>query len=221
MDDLIKLFEAVSKTPLRTIALVIGFFALSVGYGLKLKAVIDVENINKTYAKTVGAILLVLGITLFIPDITRQPGITDPFLPYYIVCVVIITVFYGVVLRVTNGELQLRAMKGCFLLIATLVTLVVVWRGIADYFYVTSTSHAAPPLGFELQGGNYLPYFILLSAGAGGIAWLIYMNTRRPQNTKYRVTLFKYFSIFCIYLGVCRIAWEVVDLIAKKMLSAQ
>ncbi len=221
MEALSELIKTINTTPFRTIALVIGFLALSVGYGLKIKAVIDVDNINKTYAKTVGAILLILGLMLFMPDISKQPGMDDPFLPYYIVSVLIIVMFSGVALKFTSGQLQIRTLKGYFILIATLVSFVVLWRGIVVYFYVTSTGGAIPPLGFNTPGGNYLPYLVLLSAGASVITWLVFTNTRQPQNSENRISIFQYFSVLCVYMGACRVGWEVVDLIGKKVLTAQ
>ncbi|MFC1684312.1 hypothetical protein ACFL0R_02420 [Pseudomonadota bacterium] len=221
MEAISELINAINTTPFRTTALVIGFLALSVGYGLKIKAVIDVDNINKTYAKTVGVVLLILGFMLYMPDITKQSGIDDPFLPYYVVSVFIVAIFSGVALRFTSGQLQVKTLKGYFILLAILVSLVVVWRGIVVYFYVTSTGEAIAPLGFNKPGSNFLPYFFLLSAGVAVIAWLIYTNTRQPENSENRFTIFQYFSVLCVYLGACRVVWEVVDLIGKKVLSAQ
>jgi hypothetical protein len=219
MDDVVKLIEAINTTPFRTIALVVGFIALSIGYGLKIRAVIDVESINKTYARIVGIVLLILGFMLFLPDITTQPGLTDPFLPYYIVSVIVVTIFSALTLKLTTGQTQIKAMKGLFLLVAVLVTFVVIWRGIADYFHVIDPGHTGPPLGFNLTGGNFLPYFILLSAGIGVLAWLIYKYTKQLQDSENRILIFKYFFLFCIYLGACRIAWEVIDKVARKVIA--
>lgn len=221
MDALTELIKTINTTPFRTIALIIGFLALSVGYGLKIKAVIDVDNINKTYAKTVGAIFLVLGLVLFMPDITKQPSMDDPFLPYYIVSVGIIAMFSGAILKFTSGQQQLITIKGFFILIATAVSFVVLWRGIAVYFFVTGARDSIPPLGFHRPGGNYLPYLVLLSVGVAVVVWLIYTNTKQPQNSKNRIPIFQYFAVFCVYLGVCRVAWEVVDLLGKKVLSSR
>ena len=219
MDTFTTLIETVNTTPFRTIALVVGFLALSVGYGLRIKAVIDVENINKTYAKVVGAVLLIVGLILFLPDISKQPGMADPFLPYYFVSAFFIVISTGSIVKFTTGKTQLVIIKGFFIFIAIATSFIVLWRGISVYFYVTAAGQTVPPLGFDRPTSNYLPYFVLLSVGVAAIAWLIYANTKQQPNSDNRISLFRYFAILCVYLGSCRVIWEVIDLIGQKALA--
>ena len=212
-------FEVIKGTPLPTLLVVIGIIALSVGFGLKIKAAIDVDNINRTYAKIIGVIFLILGLVPYLSDISpliksNESGITDPFLIYYMVSVPIIVAFLGAVSKFTKGQIQIRALKISFTLIAAILTFVVLWRAVDIYFFVTSNSALSAPTGLYSRS-NYLPYLVLLSVGVGIIVWLFYINTRQPENNNNRMQIFQYFSVFCVYLVACRFVWELVDYIAK------
>lgn len=216
--------EVIKGTPLPTLLVVIGIVALSVGYGLKIKAAIDVDNINRAYAKTIGIILLILGLVPYISDISpflksSESTITDPFLIYYMVSVPIIVAFLGAASKFTNGQVQVRTLKLCFILISTFLSFVVLWRGIDIYFFVNSTNVISTPMGLYTRS-NYVPYLVLLSTGVGVTVWLFYINTRQQKNIENRIKIFQYFSIFCVYLVVCRLIWEVVDYIAKIKVPA-
>lgn len=211
--------EVLKDTPLPTLLVVIGIVALSVGFGLKIKAAIDVDNINRTYAKIIGVIFLILGLVPYLSDIsplikTNQRGVTDPFLIYYMVAVPIIIAFFGAASKFTKGEMQIRTLKICFILIAIIISFVVLWRAIDIYFFVTSTNVLSAPMGLYSRS-NYLPYLVLLSTGVGVIVWLFYINTRQSENNKNRMQIFQYFSMFCVYLVVCRFVWELMDYLAK------
>ena len=217
-------FDLIKETPLPTLLVVIGIFALSIGFGLKFKAAIDVESVNRTYAKTIGVILLLLGLTPYVSDISLtvnidQPGNSDPFLIYYMVSVPIIVVFFGAVSKYTSGQNQIRALKISFIFIATIISFVVFWRAIDIYFFISSSGALGAPMGFY-SSRNFLPYLILLSVGVGAIVWFLYLNTRQSENNKNRIQLFQYFSVFCVYLAVCRLGWEVVDYIARMKVPA-
>jgi hypothetical protein len=219
-----EVFEIIKSTPLRTLAVVIGFIAISVGYGLKIKAVIDVENINRTYAKTIGVILLVLGIALYLSDMSlsiniSQSGKADPFLIYYVISVPIIVALFAAASKFTSGQTQIRTLKIFFVFVAILISLAVLWRAIDVYFFVTSSGKLNVPMGLYTKG-NYLPYLILLSAGVIVITSFFYINTRQPENSENRIPIFQYFSVFCMYLGVCRLGWEIVDYVAKMKIPA-
>src|SRR5262245_14817175 len=92
-------------TPLPTLFLLIGFVRLSVGFVLRVQAVINVDQINKTYAKIVGIVFLVLGLVLhgtgFISNVAFQP--TDTFLVYYLVAVPMVVGLYWAMLKFTKG----------------------------------------------------------------------------------------------------------------------
>lgn len=213
------LVDFLRTTPFRTIALIVGFLVLSIGYGLRIKIGIDVDNVNKTYAKIAGGIFLLLGLALYMPDTILQPSLEDPFLPYYIVSILIAVVFTGAILKLTSGQQQLVSIKRFFVFVSTLLSLVVLWRAIVVYFFVAGGGISDPPLGFQVSGGNYLPYLVLLSIGLAVITWLIYSNTNQPDNSKNRISIFQYFIVLCIYLGGCRVTWEIVDLIGKNALA--
>lgn len=214
------LVDFLKTTPFRTIALIVGFLGLSIGYGLRIRIGIDVDNVNKTYAKIVGGIFIVLGLALYLPDTIVKPSLDDPFLPYYLVSVVITALFSGAILKYTSGQQQLATMRRFFVFISIIITFVVLWRGISVYFYVTGNGESSPPLGFNSPGGNFLPYLLLLSIGLGVMAWLIYSNTKQPENNDNRIAIFQYFILLSIYLGGCRVAWEIIDLIGKNALAS-
>ncbi len=219
-----EVFEIIKNTPLRTLAVVIGFIALSVGYGLKIKAVIDVENINKTYAKTIGVILLVLGLALYLSDMSLSINIglsnkADPFLIYYVISVPIIVALFGAASKFTSGQTQIRTLKIFFIFVAILISFAVLWRAIDVYFFVTSAGTLNAPMGLYTKG-NYLPYLILLSVGVMVMTLFFYINTRQPENSENRLPLFQYFFVFSVYLGVCRLGWEIVDYVAKIKIPA-
>jgi len=216
--------EVIKGTPLPTLLVIIGIIALSVGFGLKIKAAIDVDNINRAYAKTIGIILLILGLVPYLSDISpliksNQPTIADPFLIYYMISVPIIVVFFGAASKFTKGLAQIRILKICFVLIAILIFFIVIWRAIDIYFFVSSNNSLATPMGLYSES-NYVPYLVLLSAGVGMIVWLFYLNTRQHENIENRVQIFQYFTVFCVYLVMCRLVWEVVDYIAKIKVPA-
>ena len=211
--------EVIKGTPLPTLLVVIGIVALSVGFGLKIKAAIDVDNINRAYAKTIGVIFLVLGLVPYLSDISPliksgQLTSSDPFLIYYMVSVPIIVAFFGAASKFTKGQVQIRTLKICFILIAVFLSFVVLWRTIDIYFFINSSNTLSAPMGLY-SNSNYVPYLVLLSAGVGVSVWLFYINTRQPENNENRMQIFQYFSMFCVYLVICRLIWEVVDYIAK------
>jgi len=218
------LLEFIKETPLPTLLVLIGIIALSVGFGLKIKAAIDVESINRTYAKTIGVIFLVLGLAPYLIDISlpitfNPSGEADPFLIYYMVSVSLIAAFFGVASKFTNGQIQIRTLKTSFILIASIISFVVLWRAIDVYFFIDSAGVLSAPMGLYSKS-NYLPYLFLLSAGVGAIVWLFYLNTKQPENNENRMLIFQYFSVFCVYLVVCRLVWELVDYVAKMKIPA-
>ena len=79
------IFKALVDTPLATLLVIFGFIMLSVGFGLRVTVVIDVDNINKTYAKIIGSFLLLVGIIPYVFNtinriMGQKSGFTDPFL---------------------------------------------------------------------------------------------------------------------------------------------
>ncbi len=216
------IFRALAATPVPTVLVIIGFIALSVGFGLRIRVAVDVDKINKTYAKAVGLVLLVIGVLLYLPSLVTDAfsgltGMKDPFLIYYFVTGLGIVSIYGAALRFTRGQAQLRAAKGSFTLVAASVTVVVLWRVIDIFFYMRGSGPRAIPLALY-ESHNYLPYFVLIGAGVAATLFFIYAFTKEPANKSNRFPIFNSFLIFCIYLAICRLAWEVADYIAKTQI---
>ncbi len=188
---------------------------LSVGFGLGVRVIFDVEKINKTYAKVIGIIFLLIGILPYlgknIPDISSQPAEgSDPFLIYYFVTIPIIVGLHWLTLSFTSGPAQLRAARGSFILVGALATVLVLWRTMDVLFYMNAPDRYTLPLGLY-ERHNYLPYFIVIGAGFVASLMVIYTNTKGSTNSRNRTTILSYFIILCIYLAGCRLAWELVD----------
>ncbi len=216
------IFRALAATPVPTVLVIIGFVALSVGFGLRIRVVVDVDKINKTYAKTIGLVLLVVGVVLYLPSLVTDAffGLTkarDPFLIYYFVAGLGIVCIYWAALKFTKGPAQLRAAKGSFTLVAALVTVVVLWRVMDVFFYMRGAGPRPIPLALY-ESYNYLPYFFLIGTGVAATLCFIYAFTREPTNTSNRIPIFNSFLVSCIYLAICRLAWEVADYIAKTQI---
>lgn len=211
--------RALVDTPLPTLLVIIGFVMLSVGFGLRVRVVFDVDRINKTYAKAIGIVLLVVGLVPYVsslvPDVSSQPTeASDPFLIYYLVTVPVVVGLYWATLKFTNGPTQLRAARGTFMLVGALVTVVVLWRAMDVFFYVGAPDRHTIPLGLY-ERHNYLPYLALIVPGVAASLLAIYANTKESANTGNRISILTYFIVSCIYLAVCRLAWELVDYIAE------
>lgn len=221
MADIIR---ALKDTPLPTLFLAIGFVMLCVGFGLRFRAVFDVGQLNKTYAKIIGTLFLLFGLvpytSSFAPAVLFQQGQSrDPFLLYYLASAPIIVGMYWTVLRYNNGEAQIRAARLAFLLTGALVTMVVLWRAMDVYFYLNATDRlsGALPVGLK-ERQSYLPYLAILGAGMAASLWAIFANTREQPNRANRSRVLEYFVWFCVYLAVLRLAWEFIDYAAKTQL---
>lgn len=215
MADIIR---EIANTPLPTVFILIGLLMISVGFGLKFKAAIDVERLNPLFAKIAGISLLVLGlIPNFIQDFMPGgvlPTTRDPFIAYYVVCVLIVVIVCWLTLKYTHDQVQLRLIRSTFALIGVLLTITVFWRAMDVYFYLKVPDIANVPLGLYGQS-NFLPYFALLGAGVLLVAWIVFYYTRKDSDNANRLPIFGYFAWFCIYLIVCRFGWEIVDYVAK------
>ena len=219
MADIIR---ALKDTPLPTLFLAIGFVMLCVGFGLRFRAVVDVGQLNKTYAKLIGTVFLLFGLVPYVSSFGT--GVLfhrsqDPFLLYYLASVPIIVGLYWTVLRYNNGEAQIRAARLAFLLTGALVTMVVLWRAMDVYFYLNATDRlpGALPVGLK-ERQSYLPYLAILGAGVAASLWAIFANTQEQPNRANRSRVLEYFVWFCVYLAVLRLAWEFIDYAAKAQL---
>lgn len=216
------IFQAVATTPAPTALLIIGFVALSVGFGLRIRVVFDVDSINKTYAKAIGLALLVVGVLLYLPSLKGDifsvlTKAKDPFLIYYFVAVLGIVCVYWAMLKFINGQAQLRAARSGFMLVAALITVVVLWRAMDVFFYVYGSGPRPIPLALY-ERHNYLPYIVLIGTGVAATLFFIYAYTREPANTSNRIPILNSFLVSCIYLATCRLAWEFVDYFARMQI---
>ena len=215
MVDIIKIL---ANTPLPTILLLIGFIMLSVGFGLKLKVFFDVEKLSKTYAKIVGFAFLFGGIFLYLPSldiksIFKFTGLKDPFLIYYLIGVPVVVILFWVALKFTPSDMQVRAIKYCVVFVGFLATIAVVWRAIDIYAYISNPELHTKPLGLYKRSA-FWPYVVLIGFGIIISVWAISVYTQKQSKGDVNI-IYGYFFKFCMYLITCRLAWEVVDWIAK------
>ena len=220
MADIIR---ALKDTPIPTLLLLIGVLMLSVGFGVRLKIIFDVDQINKTYAKIMGTVFLVFGLVPYslslAPNVLFQPdAATDPFLVYYVVSVPIVIGLYWAALKFTKGEIQIYTAKRCFMFVGCLATVAVLWRAMDIYFYLNASDRprSMPPGFYERH--SYLPYFALLGTGFIASIWIIYANTRKRPNAVNRIPILNYFILSCLYLAFCRLAWEFIDYIPRTQI---
>jgi hypothetical protein len=216
---MVKIIEILAKTPLPTILVLVGCVMLSIGFGLKLKVIFDVEKLNQTYAKIAGIAFLFGGIFLNLPifddkSILKFSGLTDPFLIYYLIGVPVVVILFWVVLKFTPSEMQVRAIKYSFFFVGFLATIVVIWRAIDIYAYISNPELHKEPLGVYKRS-TFLPYVVLIAIGILISIWTISVYTREQSKLVNRLPIYSYFLKFCMYLITCRLAWEVVDWIAR------
>ena len=214
-----EIIRAIGDTPLPTVFILFGLVMVSIGFGLKFKAAIDVERLNPLFAKIAGICLLVLGL---IPNFVENfmpggvlPTVRDPFIGYYLVCVLIVVIVCWVTLKYTQDEIQLQLIMWAFAFIGVLVTITVFWRAMNVYFYLQGPNIDNIPLGLYGQS-NFLPYFALLGAGALLVAWIVFYYTGEDSDNANRLRAFGYIAWFCLYIIVCRLGWEIVDYVAKS-----
>ena len=137
-------------------------------------------------------------------------NIQDPFLKYYILGFIGITVSTALGLSFTSGYNQIWVVEIVFCLSAFLATSAVVWR----YFDVRNFKHNPTiyqkPVGFDHER-RYLPYALLVVTYLIVQAVLIFFYTAIETNTDNRLILYISFVVFFCYLTICRIAWHLID----------
>ncbi len=160
--DVRDLLNALAETPLPTILVIIGFLTLSIGFGLRMRIVFDVDRVDKRYAKTIGIVLLAAGLALYastllhgLPFGALGSAKRDPFLPYYLVMVPVIVALYWVSLALAVGPMQSRIVRGTFALVGVFATVAVVWRAVNVLFFVLASSGGSVPL--DLRSGSGSP----------------------------------------------------------------
>jgi len=216
---MVDLLQAIRDTPLPTLFILIGFLTFSVGFGLEITFGVNVEKVNKTFAKILGITFLFLGLIPYVSSFFPKgqfalPQLSDPFLVYYLICIPIVAVLCWVVLMFTTGEMQIRATKYIFLLIGFLVTIAVIWRIIDVVAYLSDPEHQKIPLGLYVRS-SFLPYVVLVGIALVLFVCIIFIYTQKPSNLENRMPIYSNFNKFCMYLITCRLVWEIVDYIAR------
>lgn len=215
-------FEFLSKTPVDTLFILFGLIMLSIGFGLRFRAVIDVKHVNPLFAKIAGLSFLVLGLILKVESSIPVEGSQtepDPFIGYYLIIVPLVVILCWVPLKYAHGKMQLLLLKSTFAFIGALLTIAVFWRAVDVYFYLKSPGNAPLPMGLYAHS-SYIPYFALIGSGVSLIAWSVFHYTREARDKANRLPALGYFAVFCIYLIVCRLGWEIVDYVAPDKIPA-
>lgn len=208
---------------LPAVLILLGFLTLSVGFGLRFRVVFAVDQLNPTYAKVAGAVLLLAGMVLLGVQGSLDTGVKvglgeDPYLPYYLVSTPLVLALYWGALAFTRGGVQRQAMRLSYLLVGALLTLAVGWHAL-DIFAALEMDPPPPLLQGLGMRHNFLPYFVLLGSAALVALWLIFRYTRSEDNAANRMPLLSGFVLSSLYFGLCRVAWEIVDKLAMRQLG--
>lgn len=222
---MLETIRAFLNTPLPTLLVVFGVVLLLLAFGVRITGNINTSGLNKPATMIIGFALLVAGLVPYISGMLPKqraglPRTKDPFLVYYLFCVPGVIVLCWVALRFPSGDMQVSAVKLSFILVAALVTMTILWRALDVYFYLARSRSDQEPSPDQVplalyERANYLPYFLLLGTAVLIITWMIFGYTREEVNTGNRFTIYTYFAYFCVYLLLCRMAWEIVDYIAR------
>lgn len=216
------LLSELANLPLPTLLVLTGLALLSTGFGMKLNfGGINLEKVNKFYAKIFGTILLAAGFIIFLFKEFRLekislPKTNDPFLLGYLISVPAVIIVLWAVLKFSDSENQVQAAKTTFIFFGFLATIAVVWRGVDAVVYCVFGK--GMPVGLD-QRSSYLPYLALFAIALASMVWTIYGTTRHESVIGNRYTIFKYFMYFCMYLITCRLVWEIVDYTASCIKS--
>jgi hypothetical protein len=212
------LLNELANLPLPTLMVLTGLALLSAGFGMKLNiGGINLDKVNKFYARILGTILLAVGLIIFLfKELGLKkiflPEINDPFLLGYLISAPAVIIVIWVVLKFSDSENQVQAAKKSFFFFGFLATIAVVWRGVDVIVYCVFEKGMPVGLG---ERSSYLPYFGLFAIALAAMIWTIYGCTRHQSVIKNRFTIFKYFMNFCMYLISCRLVWEIIDYIAS------
>ena len=137
----------------------------------------------------------------------------DPFLKYYVVAAVTLTICLWLTMKYTAGETQRDAVRLLFVLTALFATVAVFWRFLDIHFYCSNPKLYPLPVGYEHEP-KYLPYFILLGATAIVLIATIFHYTSAEEN---RIPIFLSFVYLSTYLAICRFGWALVELRVYKL----
>ena len=113
-----------------------------------------------------------------------------------------------------HASLTFNSSNLTFILCAILITIVVIWRAVDIYFYLTNPNvNKKIPYGLYSKPTSYLAYFLLLGSAIVIIIGIIFKSGSNPTNSN---IIFRSFIIFLGYIGLCRLMWECLDSITKK-----
>jgi len=166
---------------------------------IDLKSVDTESSITDQLKKRLELISLLVSLASLTAVIVfiQASGDVDVFLQAYIFSVPAIVIIIWAVLKFTDSEIQVRAIKLVFLLFGFLATIAVIWRGTEK---IETCAH-----------GN-IQYYIPLIAIMILICVLnIFLYTRDHSKRANRLPIYTYFILFCMYLGICRLVWQILD----------
>lgn len=218
--DFRDLADTILNTPIPVLIFIVGLFLLLVGLGLEFTIGINVTKIDKTRAIILGIFFLLVSIGIYlislIPKEWNPPSLLfflriGPFFFYYLISVLLVVPVYWIVLNFNQGREQIKAANLTFILCATLITIVVFWRAVDIYFYLTDSIDEKIPYGLYSEGTSYLAYFLLLGSAIVITIGIIFKSSSPPTNSN---IIFRSFVIFLGYIGLCRLLWECLDYIA-------
>ncbi|MGD8274059.1 MAG: DUF819 family protein [Desulfobacterales bacterium] len=166
----------------------------------------------------IGISFLLIVIVLFLFSSLKKLTLAlwnyDLFLVWYIIGVLLVVPLYWAVLHFTDIDRRAQATKLSFLLIGFLVTCAVIWRAVLNIFYILCDQNCKVPMGL-CNSASYLTYVALFAIAIPTLAWIIYVYTQENAERANRSKIYKYFIILCMYLLSCRLAWEILDEMAR------
>lgn len=154
----------------------------------------------------------------------------DPFLKYYYIAVILFCPALWLIMKYCSGEMQKKAVIYLFLFAAFFVILAVGWRyfEVNDYLdrqKESPTTKIEVPTGYEYKDtehtgrleleldytADYIPYFILLGTCLLIIFATIFYYTADERSIANRIPIIGWFLGLSIVIGVCRLAWQIID----------
>lgn len=137
-------------------------------------------------------------------------NLKDPFFLFYFLCVFFfLTCLYFVGNLSLEKSQKLEIFGYIFFLVASLVSLTVLWRFVSIVSYSQDETLGIP---FGLcSKGNFIYYVILLGIKVI-LSILIIIRNTTVSNSK----CLRQYVILCIYLLFCRIIWEIIDNFGKR-----
>lgn len=135
----------------------------------------------------------------------------DPFFSYYIISAVSIIGVFWVIVANTVGEIQHKAVRYEFVLIAGLIIVLLIWRYLSVCMYLRNRD-STPPIGFMEPLPSFIPYFFLIGTAIIALVALTFIYTETvTDSSQNRLLILKDLIILLFYLAFCRLVWEIID----------